>query len=311
MELIPVDVGNADTAYRARLCQQLEQGNILLLEKTPFLPSPSDGEFLRAQKQSQRAAHKNIAYKPHLQRTTGTGALEAEEAERLRVVLAAYSQGALATLGALFPNYAREWKVDYASFRPVEEQGRQLAISHRNDLLHLDAFPTRPTHGGRILRAFTNLNTDKDRIWATSDDFEDLAARYAMEAGLGKVTSPWANLNRQTMKLRHLIGLRAIDRSAYDQFMLDFHHYLKCNTDYQQSGQRNRWTFPPGSTWITFTDQVAHAVISGQYALEQTCIVPMRALMQPELAPLSVLERLAGKPLTPPASRAHLPAASA
>ena len=310
MELIPVDIGNTDTAYRAGLCRQLEQGNILLLEQTPFLPLPADGEFLRTQKQSQRASHKNIAYKPHLKRTTGTGTLEAEDAERLRTVLAAYSEGALEFLSALFPTYAREWKVDYASFRPVEEEGRQLPISHRNDLLHLDAFPTRPTHGGRILRAFTNMNTDKNRVWATSDDFEDLASRYAMEAGLNRVTGTWANLSRQTMKLRHLVGLRAIDRSAYDQFMLDFHHYLKCNAAYQQSGQRNQWTFPPGSTWITFTDQVAHAVISGQYALEQTCIVPMHALMQPELAPLSVLERLAGKPLTPPASRPHSPAAS-
>lgn len=123
MELIPVDIGNTDTAYRAGLCQQLEQGNILLLEQTPFLPLPADGEFLRTQKQSQRASHKNIAYKPHLKRTTGTGTLEAEDAERLRTVLAAYSEGALEFLSALFPTYAREWKVDYASFRPVEEEG--------------------------------------------------------------------------------------------------------------------------------------------------------------------------------------------
>ncbi len=297
MKLISVDVGNTDAAYRTELCRSLEQGNILLLEQTPFAPAAEDGEFLRNQKQSQRTSHKNIAYKPHLQRTTGTGELDAANAERLKQVLAKYSEGALSFLGGLFPDYARVWKVDYASFRPVEEQGRELPLRHRNDLLHLDAFPTRPTHGGRILRAFTNLNVDRSRIWATSDDFEDLAQKYAHDAGLDRVTGPFASAKRSTMKLGQLVGMRVIDRSPYDQFMLDFHHYLKSNTDFQASGQRDKWVFPPGSTWITFTDQVAHAVLSGQYALEQTCIVPLNAMQQPDLTPIAVLERLAGKPL--------------
>ena len=64
-------------------------------------------------------------------------------------MLAAYSEGrACLSWCAYCPEYARSWRVDYASFRPVEEQGRELPLRHRNDLLHLDAFPTRPTHGG-------------------------------------------------------------------------------------------------------------------------------------------------------------------
>jgi hypothetical protein len=58
--------------------------------------------------------------------------------------------------------------------------------------------------------------------------------------------------------------------------------------------------FPPGASWITFTDQVAHKALSGQYALEQTCIVPFGAMLQPEHAPLTVLERIAGARLTAP-----------
>ena len=85
--------------------------------------------------------------------------------------------------------------------------------------------------------------------------------------------------------------------------MLKFHHYLKSNTKYQAVGQREQWKFPPGSTWITFTDQVAHAVVSGQYALEQTCIVPLASMQHPAYAPITVLEKIAGRPLsTQPAS---------
>jgi hypothetical protein len=58
-----------------------------------------------------------------------------------------------------------------------------------------------------------------------------------------------------------------------------------------------RIEFPPGSTWICFTDSVPHAVLSGQYALEQTFIINLRGLVSPERAPIRVLEKMAGKPL--------------
>jgi hypothetical protein len=42
---------------------------------------------------------------------------------------------------------------------------------------------------------------------------------------------------------------------------------------------------------------VPHAVLSGQYALEQTFIIPVRALVTPEKSPIRVLEKMAGRPL--------------
>jgi len=42
---------------------------------------------------------------------------------------------------------------------------------------------------------------------------------------------------------------------------------------------------------------VAHAAMSGQYALEQTFLVPPQALVAPEHAPYRILERIAGQPL--------------
>jgi hypothetical protein len=43
---------------------------------------------------------------------------------------------------------------------------------------------------------------------------------------------------------------------------------------------------------------VAHAVLSGQYALEQTFIIDLPGLVTPEKAPIRVLEKMAGKRLT-------------
>ncbi len=304
MELIPIDLCRDDAEYARELCQRLEQGNILLLPTTPFLPSEEDCAFLREQKQSERASHKNIAYKPHLRRVTGAEVSNADSAERMRAILSRYSEGAIAFLSTIFPEYARVWRVDYASFRPVEEQGRNLPLRHRNDLMHLDAFPTRPTHGGRILRVFTNIHPTRERVWGTADPFEDLARQYAVEAGLNRVTGPLAAARQIANRAARLVGVHAPDRSPYDEFMIRFHHYLKSNTEFQQTGQRQTAVFPPGASWISFTDQVAHKALSGQYALEQTCIVPFQAMLLPELAPVTVLEQLAGRRLVSPKAQA-------
>lgn len=300
MELIPIDLNRQDEAYGKELCRRLEEGNILLLRSTPFAPGEEACSFLRAQRQTASASHKNIAYKPHLDKVTGIDLESEQNAEKTRQIIAAYSRGALAFMSRIFPQYAKYWRIDYASFRPVEEQGRNLPIRHRNDLMHLDAFPTRPTHGDRILRLFTNIHPERDRIWGTSDKFEVIADKYAMKAGLKDVTGWPAGARRGLMRAAKSVGFRFPDRSAYDDFMLGFHHFLKCQEDFQKNGQVHTAVFPPGSSWISFTDQVAHKALSGQYALEQTCIVPYQAMEQPELAPVAVLEKLAGCRLVTP-----------
>ena len=93
------------------------------------------------------------------------------------------------------------------------------------------------------------------------------------------------------------VGLPVVPRSAYDQFMLRFHEYLKRNEEFQKNTPKYEFSFPPGSTWLTFTDVVPHSVHSGQHALEQTFIISRRSLADVANAPVSILERLCGKPL--------------
>ncbi len=77
-----------------------------------------------------------------------------------------------------------------------------------------------------------------------------------------------------------------------------FHNFLKENRQFQENCSKHRLEFPPGSSWLVFTDMVSHAVLSGRFALEQTFVVPPQAMLEPERAPVSILERLAGFPLT-------------
>jgi len=55
--------------------------------------------------------------------------------------------------------------------------------------------------------------------------------------------------------------------------------------------------FPPGSCWLVFTDQVLHAAMGGEFALEQTFHLDVSELNEPDRAPVRVLERLSGKTL--------------
>ncbi len=298
MQVVQIDEEAMGEEYGREMCRSLEQGNILVLHNSPFAPPPEDAELLRSQKQSASSAFKNIAYKPHINKTTGISDEKGMDAEAVHRILSAYSEGALKFLEALLPAYSTLWKVDYATFRPVEEQGRDLPINRRNDLMHVDAFPTRPTHGGRILRLFTNIHPDKPRVWVTSWPFEELIKRYAQDAGLDEVLKMPASLRRSAAGFAHKLGLKVPDNTAYDDFMLRFHQYLKANQSFQNEGKVDQTAFPPNCSWITFTDSIAHAVCSGQYALEQTCIVPRRAMLQPDMAPVAKLEKAAGRRLS-------------
>lgn len=274
---------------------ELERGNVLFFPVTPFELPDDSKDFLRNLNFAGGSVHKNIAYRTASDRITGIDAGNGQ-AERLRSVMREYSRTVIAFARELLPEYAANWKLDYASFRPLEEQGRDLPLNKRNDLIHTDAFPSRPTNGDLILRVFTNIHPSKSRNWVVTDPFPVLAEKYAGDAGLQKIASG-GKLRNQSARLLKTLGLPVVPRSPYDRFMLHFHEYLKRNSDFQVNCPKYTFDFPPGSTWLTFTDVVPHSVHSGQHALEQTFIIARHSLANPEHAPMAILERLAGKPL--------------
>jgi 3-deoxy-D-manno-oct-2-ulosonic acid (Kdo) hydroxylase len=302
--LVPFPLGNSgvpssDCAQLSRwCCEQLELGNILFFPAIPFDFPDESRAFLLQLRKSESRHHKNIAYRPAEDRLSGFSGESKETQARVHEILRSYSGRVVEYLSNLLLDYKPSWRLDYASFRPFEEQGRNLRTRARNDLLHTDAFPTRPTNGDRILRFFTNLNPEKPRVWLTGQTFQALAEQYAAQAGLPSSESrkPGAlgSLVRLWNQFARVLHVPITRRSPYDEFMLRFHHYLKENSSFQNSCPKTRHEFPAGSCWMVFTDMVSHAVLSGQFALEQTFIVPRDAMLTPEKAPVRVLERLCG-----------------
>ena len=285
-------------AARSRwCCEQLEAGQILYFSGIPYDFPQVDRDFLLAQRQSDSRIHKNISYRPAQDMLRGGVADSREDMERLHQIMRHFSAEIVGLLTRVLAPYARHWSLDYASYRPEEEQNRDLSLHKRNDLLHVDAFPSRPTRGGRILRCFTNINPTRSRNWLTTDRFPELAEKFARKAGLEEIARGGDSTGSFFNAVKRAFGGKAVDRSAYDKFMLRFHDYLKENGDFQKNCNKINIAFPPMATWMCYTDSVPHAVLSGQYALEQTFIIPVRALVTPEKSPIRILEKMAGRPL--------------
>jgi hypothetical protein len=287
--------GQRDARARA-YCERLEAGGILFFQDLPFQFPADDRDFLLAQRWSELRLHKNVSYRPAGDALRGFAG-DAENTRRLHTILRNYSARVIDFLRNFLSPYAGKWILDFASFRPLEEEGRDLPLHKRNGLLHVDAFPSRPTRGGRILRVFTNLNPGQPRVWQTTNGFEWLAQQYARAAGLDRAAASGSGFGRIVQTVGRALGIKQFRRTAYDRFMLRFHDYLKENADFQANCPKIRLEFPALSTWLVLTDGVAHAALSGQYALEQTLLIPRDALVAPQHAPYRILEKLAARPL--------------
>src|SRR5947207_12341904 len=84
---------------------------------------------------------------------------------------------------SLFPLYAPYVKRARTSYRPQPAVGRPVSWRKDDARLHIDAFPSRPNHGERILRVFSNVNPAEDRVWRVGEAFATMAQTFLPRIG--------------------------------------------------------------------------------------------------------------------------------
>jgi hypothetical protein len=279
--------GSPETAASpSAVAEALERGDVLLLPALPFHILPDETSLFSPVILSTA---KNASFDPQSGRVGGA-ALTGADMDRLRGLMQRFSEQAATLVDALLPPYRGRVLRARTSFRPAEIAGRVSSWRKDDTRLHVDAFPASPVQGRRILRVFANVNpAGKPRSWRVGAEFEGLVDRFA-----GALSLPWPGQGA-VLKALHVTKSH---RTAYDALMLQLHDRMKEDSVYQTDTPQLAVDFPAGSTWLTFTDQVSHAAMAGQYQLEQTFLLPVEAMLDDNRSPLRLLERRFGKRLT-------------
>jgi len=284
VEIDMADVGHGNPAWIAAL----EAGKVLYFPNFAqhgFTPQKEELALFREDIRDPKTRNISLSASGELKGVVGdddTKALMAGMIGRFR----AQAEG---LLGNLVPRYGEHLRRGATSFRPSVVQNRVQSWRADDRRMHVDAFPSRPNYGERLLRVFTNVNQDGEpRVWRVGEPFEDVARRFLPKA---KPYSAW-----QAKVLNALHVTKSL-RSEYDHLMLQLHDGMKSDLDYQKNAPQVTFNFPPGCAWVCFSDQTSHAVMAGQYMMEHTLQLSPMHQYDRDASPLAILTRMKGHAL--------------
>jgi hypothetical protein len=259
----------------------VESGQVLRFPDLPFVLSDAERRFLDPRWADPAA--KNISVRWPSGEMRGAAAQGADLTD-LRAMVVRYADQSEAFALRLFPHYRGNLKRGNTSFRPLDVAGRAISWRKDDTRLHVDAFPSNPMHGTRLLRVFCNVHPGREpRRWRVGEAFEAHAARYLPQIGRPLPGSAW---------LLEATGITKRRRTEYDHVMLQLHDRAKADLAFQRESPQAAVEFAPGTTWVVYSDQVLHAAMGGQHMLEQTFYLDAEHLKQPATSPLHTLERL-------------------
>src|SRR5262245_19016488 len=270
-----VAAGSSD----GRAVEAVENGDVLYLPHWSF-QVPKRGRGLLDPgivKQPRRhSGRARIIYLPASQRLLKT-TLVGGARDELHAMMTRFSAWATDLVAELLPSYGPGLTPGPATFRSCPRSGPQR--------LHVDSFFFFPTGGRRVLRMLTNIDPEgRPRVWEFGEEpFEGFARRLRPQLRQPIPGSGW---------LLEKLGITKGFRTPYDDLMRQMRNITKVDTDYQTNTARKVVEFPPGSTWVLFTDNVLHGALKGQYAFEQTFWLDVKSMRDPDRSPLRVLERL-------------------
>ena len=285
-QILEIDATDWQIAHsNAAWISALEAGKVLYFPHLAFSLLPGERRFLTPDVHDKKVRNISLDEHGHLKGAQGDAAQQTE----LALMIGRFRSQAQALIHALLPRYVGALRLAPTSYRPEQVETRAQHWRADDRRLHVDAFPSRPNYGERILRVFTNIHPgDVPRVWRIGEPFEAVASHFLPRC------KPYARWQARLLAALHVTKSL---RSEYDHLMLQLHDNMKADLDYQQDAEQISIPFPPGSVWICFSDQTSHAAMSGQYMLEQTLHLPPAQQYDPGASPLAILARLTGRSL--------------
>ena len=263
----------------------LEAGKVLYFPQLAFSLAPEEHALLTPSVRDPKVRNISLDNQGHLKGAQGDAATQAALAQ----MVGRFRSQARQLIDGMLPQYGAALRMAPTSYRPAQVETRAQSWRADDRRLHVDAFPSRPNYGERILRVFTNVNPDGlPRVWRVGEPFEAIARHFLPRS---KRYRGWQ------ARALHALRVTKSLRSEYDHLMLQLHDGMKADLAYQEHAQQLTMAFPPGSSWVCFSDQTAHAVMSGQFMLEQTMHLAAAQQYDRQASPLAILSRLTGRPL--------------
>ena len=273
------------TSGRPEWTAAVEAGKVLYFPQLMFQLSEQEKGLLRPDVRDPKTRNISLNVDGSIKGVAGDEATQ----QQVAAMVGRFRDQATALIAGLFPQYMPVVRMAPTSYRPSQVETRAQSWRADDKRMHVDAFPSRPNYGERILRVFTNVNPEgQPRVWRVGEPFEDVARKFLPRA------KPYVRWQAKALEMLHVTKSL---RSEYDHLMLQLHDGMKGDPDYQKNAPQETVPFAAGSTWVCFSDQAVHAVMAGQYMLEQTLFLPPGSEYDKEASPLAILTRLKGHPL--------------
>ena len=262
-----------------KLITDLEAGKVLHFTRLEFPISALELSFFSPEIRNPKSRNISLDVSGTLKGASGSDEVQAG----LNAMMGRFRAQSKSLVNSYFPFYKEHLRLAPTSFRPDQIETRNQSWRADDRRLHVDAFPSRPNYGERILRVFINVKPHKiARVWRLGEPFEAVVERFITN------TSPYSAWRAKAL---NIFGVTKSMRSEYDHLMLQLHDAMKRDLDYQLNSPQLTVPFPAGSVWACFSDQVSHAAMSGQYMMEQTFHLPVSKQYDTNTSPLAILRR--------------------
>ena len=133
----------------------VESGHVLAFPHLPFVLEEAERRFLDPRWADAKAKNVSVRW-PGGELRGAVGA--ADDLVALRRMVVRYAEQSEAFALRLFPHYRGRLRRGNTSFRPTDVTGPPRSWRQDDTRLHVDAFPSNPMQGTRLLRVFCNVN---------------------------------------------------------------------------------------------------------------------------------------------------------
>ena len=147
--IVEIDFTDWQQAHpRPEWTAAVEAGQVLFFPKLGFELQPDEKALLREDMLAAGKRNVSLGADGVLKGAAGS----ADEQQALAAMIGRFRAQAQGLIDRLLPAYKGQLRMAPTSFRPKQVETRAQSVRADDQRMHVDAFPSRPNYGERILR---------------------------------------------------------------------------------------------------------------------------------------------------------------